>query len=434
MGKTKKSNLSKIFSIFILIFIVASIILLITNKETTKSIITKYSYNDNVLASENPPAGLSVSKTPQFIIFGFDDNSYSGLEGSNGTGGMNWALDLFNSKTNPKGSNNNLTYDGEKIKASFYVCTRYIATWMSESPVYVKKIWRAAYETGHEIGLHSHNHKHGDKFNTSQWEYEIQKTIDNLTKPFDPKEKISNPDNKKGIGIPRETLISWRTPHLEFNNNTFVALKNENIFYDCSMEEGWQEDQDGTNYLWPYTLDNASPGNEILVTWNAKAPIGSHPGIWEIPVYTLIIPPDDKCMEYGAEPGLRKKLHDLRPFFDEIDGKIVGFDYNLWVIFKMTKAEFLASLKYTLDLRLKGNRAPFTFGAHTDYYSSKYYSDKGSKNDEILANTKERQEAFEEFIDYALSKPEVRIVSGQQFLNWMRNPVPLNDNMKTANN
>jgi len=115
---------------------------------------------------------------------------------------------------------------------------------------------------------------------------------------------------------------------------------------------------------------------------------------------------------------LRNTLHDRVSWFDPASGKITGFDYNLWVEFRMTKAEFLATMKYTLDLRLAGNRAPFMFGAHPDTYSSKYTAVPN-------ASLEERQQAIEEFLDYALSKPEVRFVPNQEILSWVRNPVPL---------
>ena len=82
----------------------------------------------------------------------------------------------------------------------------------------------------------------------------------------------------------------------------------------------------------------------------------------------------------------------------------------------MNTTEFAATLKYTLDLRLQGNRAPLLFGMHSDYYSSKYEAP-------LIPSWRERQQAVEEFIDYALSRPEVRIVSNRQLLDWLRNPV-----------
>lgn len=74
----------------------------------------------------------------------------------------------------------------------------------------------------------------------------------------------------------------------------------------------------------------------------------------------------------------------------------------------------------TLDQRLEGNRAPFMLGMHTDEYSSKFSA-------ETKATNRERQEAVEEFVEYAISKPEVRFVPYRSILDWMRWPVPLED-------
>jgi hypothetical protein len=84
----------------------------------------------------------------------------------------------------------------------------------------------------------------------------------------------------------------------------------------------------------------------------------------------------------------------------------------------MTKAEFLATVKYSLDQRLRGNRAPFMFGVHTDYYSSKWSA-------AVSASLAERQAAISEFIDYATSKPMVRVTTAKNTLDWIRNPTPL---------
>jgi hypothetical protein len=138
-----------------------------------------------------------------------------------------------------------------------------------------------------------------------------------------------------------------------------------------------------------------------------------------MPVYPLIVPPDNEAANYGVPTGMRAKMKGIASWFDEGSGKITGFDYNLWVSFRMNKAEFLATLKYSFDQRLVGNRAPFMLGTHADYYSSKYTGAPYS-------TATERQEAIEEFLDYVATKPEVRIVSTKQILDWVRRPVPLN--------
>jgi len=61
--------------------------------------ITKINKKDaNILPSKNPPGGLKPEEVPQFVCFGFDDNSYSGYPGSGGDGGMLWAINLFKNK------------------------------------------------------------------------------------------------------------------------------------------------------------------------------------------------------------------------------------------------------------------------------------------------------------------------------------------------
>ncbi len=364
---------------------------------------------DNVAPSASPPCGLAPAQVPQFVAIGFDDNAYSGLEGSAGTGGLTWATEMLGARQNP---------DGSDVHASFYMTSVYIEQWQSESPTFVKRAWHTAMTEGHEIGNHTRGHMHGDQFSAATWQAELSACISELAKPFDPNESNFSPDATKGIGMVAADIVGFRTPFLEYNDATLSTVKALGFHYDCSIEDGYQYDQDGTNYLWPYTLDNGSPGHEILVKWGSKAPISGHPGLWELPDHPVIVPPDDRCAEYGVTPGLRGRLQALQSWFDVESGKITGFDYNLWVSFRMTKAEFLATLKYTLDLRLAGNRAPFMFGAHTDYYSSKYTAVPN-------ATLQERQQAIEEFLDYALAKPMVRVTSNKAILAWVRNPVPL---------
>lgn len=91
---------------------------------------------------------------------------------------------------------------------------------------------------------------------------------------------------------------------------------------------------------------------------------------------------------------------------------------HLWVTFRMSRAEFVATMKYTLDLRLQGNRAPLVFSAHSDYYASKW-------TPAIPSTLADRQAALTELIDYAASQPAVRITTARAALDWIRNPSPL---------
>jgi hypothetical protein len=365
--------------------------------------------HDDVASSQSPPCGLTAKQVPQFVAIGFDDNEYSGLPGSNGMGGLTWATDLIRTRKNK---------DGTPARLSFYLTTIYIDVWESESPTYVKRAWHTAMTDGHEIGDHTINHNHGDAFDVATWHTEMQGCIDSITKPFDPNEVNYDPDKTKGIGANKSKVYGFRTPFLEYEDNTLTAEQQIGFRYDCSIEDGWQEEQDGTDYTWPYTLDHGSAGHDVLVGWGSKKPLTPHPGLWEMSVHPVIVPPDDKCAQYGVPTGFRDRMHAKASWFDVDSGKITGFDYNLWVSFQMTKAEFLATMKYTFDLRYNGNRAPFMFGAHTGIYNSKYTAATGSTVDE-------RQQAMQEFLDYVLSKSDARVRSNEEILEWVRNPVPL---------
>jgi hypothetical protein len=88
----------------------------------------------------------------------------------------------------------------------------------------------------------------------------------------------------------------------------------------------------------------------------------------------------------------------------------------------MTKAEYLTTLKYNLDQRLKGNRAPFLIGLHSQFYTSQCFADLGAP----YITYQEMRAVVQDFINYALTKLDVRIVPMIKILEWCRNPSSLN--------
>ncbi|MDR0324042.1 MAG: polysaccharide deacetylase family protein [Treponema sp.] len=364
---------------------------------------------DKFLPSQKPPGNLNAKKIPQFVSFGFDDNEKSGFTQEKGTEGMKWAVDTFVSRKNP---------DGTNCSCAFYFNTKYITKDGAEEPPHlVKKSWKHAMDSGCEIGCHTHSHFNGSKFTVDEWLFEMNKCMDILAKPY-----IDGDDSEhSGIGIAKDKIKSFRTPFVAYNANMLKAAEKMGFVYDCSLEEGFQDGQDGTNFYFPYTLDEGSPGNKYIHSQNPeKEEVGRHAGIWEIPAYVFIVPPDELCEKYGVKKGLRKKCASLNDFFNERDGKITGFDYNTFVPFQMTADEFIATLKHTLDLRINGNRAPFFVGGHTGIYAQGYESEP-----EILISEHERRRVIEEFLDYALGKPEVFIAAPIKIIDWMRNPKEL---------
>jgi hypothetical protein len=378
-----------------------------------------YSYSDKRDPLAVPPAGLTKEAVPQFVAIGFDDNAFSGLKGSSCPGGLRFALDLAKGKINPAGKGNTRTFDAAPIHFSFYVVGQYISSTQEDNPVFVRKALHEALMNGHELGNHTLSHDHGTNFTLAHWLAEINDCTAWMIKPFSSDENPKSPGINNGIGIMPAQIAGFRTPFLEYSDTVLAAIKELGFLYDCSIEEGWQADQDGANFLWPYTLDNASPGN-VITTQDTLTPlIANHPGLWELPCYPVIVPPDNKCREYGVQPGLRARLTKVKDYIDTADGKITGLDWNMWVDFQMSKAEFLATMKYSLDLRLSGNRCPFLFGTHSDIYTNCY--------PDTISNAvpQERRDAIAEFIEYALSKPQVRIAPLKDVLGWLRNPVAL---------
>jgi peptidoglycan/xylan/chitin deacetylase (PgdA/CDA1 family) len=329
-------------------------------------------------ASPNPPKELGVHEVPQFVLLGFDDNPQPGP--------MAWILDFLESKKHP---------DGTPVLAAFYTNGKYLIDYPELQSLHVR-----AWEAGHEIGNHTQNHEQGAAFSIDEWVAELQKCNQSFVES----------------GLPVEAVKGFRTPFLAYNAATFQALEMLGLVHDSSIEEGYQDDQDGTNFLWPYTLHHGSPGNALSASQGSKEKVGNHPGIFEIPIHVFMVPQDDLCETYGVRPGLRERAADNIAQkwgwqWSVEQGKISGLDWNVLEMALLEADEFLAILKYNLDLRRAGNKAPMMVGGHTALFPE---------------SQPERRRAIEAFVEYALSFPEVRIVTPSVLRQWMLNPEPCN--------
>jgi len=323
-----------------------------------------YAFDENVPPSALPPGGLLVEETPLFVSIGFDDN----LDRS----GMQWATAMLQTRG---------------VRSTFYHTSEYV-TQASDD-------WVAAHAAGMETGHHTDDHAHGGAHPEAEWLNQLDTT-----------------ERKLGaIGI--DELYGFRSPFLEYNDALLSALEERGVWYDCSIEEGFDASMDGTNFLFPYTLDSGAPGHEVnrqLGVPTRQFSLTRHPGLFELPVYALVIPADEHAANYGFAPGLRDRLVGKVADFENHGFKITGFDWNLWFAAELSGPEVVAVLKYNFDQRLAGNRAPLLFGAHSNYYSS---------------DAPERRQAIEDFLDYVLTVPEARIVNHKEILDFMREPMPL---------
>lgn len=355
---------------------------------------------DYVVPSSLPPKGISVDQVPQFVVLGFDDNTMSE--------GITWAVDMFHEKTNS---------DGSAVRASFYMNTKGLDTYIQDTPSTLLASMKELKNAGHEIGNHTYDHHEGLS----------QNAVRNLTQEGW-MSAISNGETRlldtAYVGLESSALAGFRSPYLRYNQHTLEVLKSRNYLYDCSIEEGYASSYDGTNFRWPYQLNEGSPAHTESWYGNpeneASVQIDPVMGLWEMPVYVLMVPKNSECAAYGIASGLWSRMKEKMPYLS--DYKITGFDYNLWLLAELNKEEVLGILKYNLDLRLKGNRAPLTFGAHTQYYTDSWSTNAPN------ATTAQMREAIAEFVEYARSLPHVRIRTASDVIKWCENPTPITSN------
>jgi hypothetical protein len=317
--------------------------------------------------STAPPGGLAIDNVPLLVGIGFDDNAYED--------GMQWILDFMKSKMNPKGRGDACTFDGTPARVTFFINSH-----VGITTDVLKGLHGRAYREGHEDGNHTDTHAESLQQNPDKavWNKEISTCNDYLV----------------SLGVPRASIVGFRTPFLQQSEATFEAVVEQKFRYDSSIEHYYGVG----GFDWPYTLD---AGKDMTHTYLTN-PQKSYPGLWEMPVNELML----NTTGYSA---------------------VTGLDYNMWIVMKMNRRQFVDTLKANLDIRLKGgtspaNRAPLLFGGHTDLYSRL----NADANATASASVDDRRAAVEEFIDYALSyNAAVRLVPYAEVLHWMQAPVGL---------
>ncbi len=330
-------------------------------------------------------AGFDAEELPQFVAFTFDDNWVVDR--------IHWANQLYSPLVNPPGNGVANNYDGTPVRTTFFSNSVYL------DQNGVPEVWRESFDDGHEIANHTDGHPNGrdGDFDEAAWAAQMSLCSDKMTDPVS--------------GVGPTAILGFRTPYLAYNTATFEALASLGFEFDSTLGACWPDNQDGSNCLFPYTLDAGSPDASALHDKYAEPAVGNHAGLWETPVATFIVPPDSLASTYGFTPGLRGRIPTSMPdpsHYEPETGKLGGLDYTAFVDAGMTGPEFLATLKYTFDLRYNGNRAPMVVVGHTHVYSSD-----------------ERKQALADFLDYVLSKPEVRVRPVRDIVEWMRHPTSL---------
>jgi peptidoglycan/xylan/chitin deacetylase (PgdA/CDA1 family) len=381
------------------------------------------------LFSSTVPGKLATTNVPQFVVIGSDDNTVDS--------GVNWMVNFLKNKTNPAGTGQAATSDGAPVHMNFYFIG-YAADSVT-SPDIVNA-WKAAYQAGHEIGNHTYDHVlnlkdpnqaelDGYKFGTNTWFSDIAKADTAIA---------------KALGIPNDSIPfvikGFRTPRLQYNDSTFLAIQKRGFTYDCSIEEGYEDEELGTpnqtspgQFYWPFTLDWGSQSDQLNAMWWAADPAGWTfiscgivPGLWEIPVYCWVLPDSAYAVANGANPHIRDTAARHCTWLADGGYKVTGFDFNLLAIyddgsFAMDSAAYFTTMKYNFDQCLAGDRRPFTLGIHTD----ECFPDSDNTEDNPKITPLQRRQCVEGIINYMLTKPDVRFVTGSQLIAWMQAPTGL---------
>ncbi|XP_065337290.1 chitin deacetylase 1 [Cloeon dipterum] len=175
--------------------------------------------------------------------------------------------------------------------------------------------------------------------------------------------------------VSRSDIVGMRAPFLKPGRNAqYEVLEDFGYIYDSSISVPPSKIP-----IWPYTLDYKIPHDCKAGT----CPTKSFPGIWEVPLNAHYI----ETYEGGHCPYLDQcVLHHHDP--DEV--------------FEWLKEDF--------NRYYNQNRAPYMMPFHTNWFQ-----------------IKELEGGFHKFIDWAISLPDVWVVTTTQALVWMTDPKPVKD-------
>ncbi|GAA5966175.1 hypothetical protein JCM3765_006074 [Sporobolomyces pararoseus] len=184
-------------------------------------------------------------------------------------------------------------------------------------------------------------------------------------------------------GIPMKDISGFRAPMLNWTTETLKLLHDANFVYDSSATSSIPANASGTDAYWPYTLDNGLANDCLVVTDGCKGQL-KLPGLWEIPMYAIF------------ENNDPSKIHLMDPWLEGSNDAVLQ-----WM-----KDSFLS--------HYNGNRAPFGLYSHPIHLAVGYPG---------ITDPVSTRQMIQNFLDWVQTFPNVWIVSNQQMMEWIRNPV-----------
>jgi hypothetical protein len=219
---------------------------------------------------------------------------------------------------------------------------------------------------GHEIAVHTITHTTGGETDFLTWVREIEGCHEALY---------------RYAGIPLDEIRGFRAPFLAYNAATYEALGALGFDYSSSVSEPLGvHSVSPSEMIWPYTLHEGLQ----QTLWTGTGPSSSLPELMEVPMWLLF-----------EEDGTRHP--------EEMDP--AGSRESLLALFK----------KNFLD-RYEGNRVPLGIWLHAANWLG---SPSAPQQDNV--------DALNEFLAWALEKPNVWVVGISKGVDWMYDPQPAGD-------
>ncbi|KAF8215626.1 hypothetical protein K438DRAFT_1798990 [Mycena galopus ATCC 62051] len=191
-------------------------------------------------------------------------------------------------------------------------------------------------------------------------------------------------------GIPFESIRGFRAPFLNYSVETLKLLAQTGFTYDSSSAASIPVTDPGTDAYWPYTLDNGMANDCLEVDGSCKGQ-PALPGFWEIPMYAFF----DSAGAAGP--------HLMDPWLDNPAGSN-----------QINDSATLEYMKNTFTAHYTGNRQPIGLYTHPIHVSTTYPGVDPSNSTINMIN---------EFLDWVQQQQNVWIVSNEQLLAWVQNPV-----------